>query len=124
MRKLMLLAAFTLAACGPQYRTTYEMEPPPTPQGAQCANTCLQMLGQCQRGCQSQQSLCEMINSTKRMVYDDRYPPPVQPMFEQNDCSTTVCRNDCTTSYRVCHTNCGGRVIPHTTCTGKGCPAT
>ncbi|MBI1308270.1 MAG: hypothetical protein GC129_00230 [Proteobacteria bacterium] len=115
MRPILACAALALTACGPHITTTYEMVPPSTPQGAACANQCLGTLSACQQRCNTEGRFCQMANfSTRTFTHHS--------MFEDDDCSTNLCDNRCATQYRICHTNCGGQVIPHTMCTGSGCP--
>ncbi len=130
---------FLLAACGPPqpyYQTTYELVAPPTDNGRMCANNCLLMKQNCSNSCNTQAQQCQQLDSIEQTSigveaqreYDEyvreckRNGQAIMktPLdFEHhinNNCSASSCLNQCMNDYYICHTNCGGQVIPHTNC--------
>jgi len=122
------LSTVLLAACGPQLATQYEIVPPPSDSGRYCANNCLIMKDQCEQNCWAQKNNCEQQNridghldyltymASRNM---DNKPIKKGPDdFRGNNwCEADSCLMRCTQNFNVCHTNCGGKVIPHTYCT-------
>ena len=117
-----------LYGCGPVYQTTYTMVPPATETGRMCANNCLLSKQQCQQSCTMQQAACdrqedlEAENRYLRYVNDQRSQGKEikrsRESFRYGHSCIEVqqCHNQCETDYHICHTNCGGQVIPQTMC--------
>lgn len=99
-----MMLIFVLAACGP--RVSYELLAPETEEGRACANQCLNALQACESACQRDQQTCEMLNWSMRTLRND--------MFD-DDCEPSLCISRCAEKHRLCHSNCGGQVIRHTT---------
>ncbi len=129
MRKSLLLALslFTLISCGPMYVTEYELVPPPTNEGRMCANNCLFARTNCEQQCHLTSNMCEQ---NEHLRAENEYLRYVREREAegleikrgkdsfQNDyrCETDDCMEQCAATYRMCHSNCGGQVIPHTRC--------
>lgn len=112
---LAILCPVLLAGCAPGHYTTYEIVPPTTPEGISCANACLINLATCTNRCEAESRLCRMANTfTDRRLLD-------RPMFDDGECESGFCVSRCEQTFRICHANCGGKVIPHT-CIGSNCP--
>ncbi|MCE2926786.1 MAG: hypothetical protein LW823_03970 [Rickettsiales bacterium] len=126
---VVMLGLMVLVACGPVYQTTYEIVPPPTQSGRMCANNCLLAKQNCDQQCQIQRQQCEEIERLRAqsdylsyLNQQNREGRPIKK--DQSDfyrgsfaCQRDTCEENCGTNYRICHTNCGGQVIPHTACT-------
>ncbi len=117
----------TLTACGPVYQTHYDIIPVP-PEKSDCANNCLLSKNMCEQQCHTNQQLCE--SNTRLQAQNDylhyvnlrkaegRPIKRTQSSFARySQCNTSQCSTGCTSNYHICHTNCGGQVIPRTVCT-------
>jgi len=116
-----------LTSCSPKYQTSYDIIPPPTHSGRICANTCLLAKTNCEQTCDLQQMTCR---ERERLESQDDYQRYVviqgaagRPVVRSQrnftryyDCSSNACMSNCTNTYHLCHSNCGGQVIPHSTC--------
>lgn len=128
MRMVFIALLAALTACGPVLTTEFEIVPPPTEQGRMCANNCLMMKDNCERDCWDQRQSCEQMNqvqsSLQYLSYVAARNSEGKPLKRSADdfsggryCSADECLQHCVQNYNVCHTNCGGKVIPHTFCT-------
>lgn len=122
-----LILLFFIAACGPVYQTNYEIIPPQDDMGRMCANNCLLSKQNCEQSCQMQEMTCR---SQARLESQNDYlqyvavqnakGKPVarnqQSFTRYYNCDQNFCYSNCMSNYHVCHTNCGGQVIPHTYC--------
>jgi len=123
---LFALAA-SLSGCGPQFTTEYEIVPPASDMGRMCANNCLLVKDQCEQNCFAQQQQCQQMSALQDnleyLTYVAGRQAADKPIkrdrgsFNSYRCGDNECLARCTQNYNVCHTNCGGRVIPHTYCT-------
>lgn len=122
---IVMLAA--LAACGPVLTTEYEIVSPPTEQGRMCSNNCLVVKDNCEHDCWDQRQSCEQMNQLQSnldyLSYVAARNSEGKPLKRSPSefsggryCSADECLQRCVQNYNACHTNCGGRVIPHTTC--------
>lgn len=113
--------SFTLASCGPIYNTTYSYHPPASLEGRQCVNDCLAQKSHCSIRCQRDYEQCNFAaqdearheyNEWQRAHSGDHSRDP--SYFVDN----SQCNQDCgcNSDYNQCYANCGGAVIPHTTC--------
>jgi hypothetical protein len=121
----LVLFTIFLTACAPHMVTEYQIVPPQSESGRFCANNCLMMKDNCEQNCWAQQQDCE---SQKRMeghidyltYLASRNGKPVKKTpsdFRGSGwCDDSGCQARCTQNYNICHTNCGGQVIPHTYC--------
>jgi len=127
MRALLTCMLLMLSSCGPLYETTYEMVPPNTESGRMCANNCLLSQQNCRQNCQFQQNQCLEIERLRAqsayLSYANEQQRQGRPVTRnENDfyrvsgCDKS-CEDACGNDYRICHTNCGGAVVPHTACT-------
>jgi hypothetical protein len=125
--KLLILIGL-LSGCGPVYQTDYQMVPPQSETGRQCANNCLLSKQNCEQTCQIQEMSCEergrLQSRNEYLEYVAVQHAAGQPVtrreheFQQYyNCSSNYCVASCGENYRMCHTNCGGQVVPHTYCT-------
>lgn len=124
---LRVMAMLMLAACGPVYTTDYQMVPPTSMEGKMCANNCLMAQQNCAQACASSTSQCEQNerlraeNEYLKYARDRRAEGKEVKRKESSfyagyQCDGDDCTERCESSYRLCHTNCGGQVIPHTYC--------
>lgn len=116
-----------IASCGPIYKTEYQVLPPKTTAGGQCANQCLSGQSMCKIDCRSERRYCE--EQAREEAHRD-YRAYLKAMSHRKDeiekdvydfedfyhCRTS-CEAECDTSYRQCHTNCGGEILTTRTCT-------
>ncbi|BBL71996.1 hypothetical protein MoryE10_26020 [Methylogaea oryzae] len=120
--------AVMLAGCGPIYHTDYQMLPAASAEGRMCGNSCLSSQQSCVQSCRSQSQSCEAMarleSQNDYLSYVNEQQRKGKPVKKsQSDfthygnCSDSSCVERCESDYRACHTNCGGRVIPHTYCT-------
>jgi hypothetical protein len=123
-----LVILFFITACGPVYQTDYQIVPPQDNMGRMCANNCLLSMQNCQQTCRIEESHCtERARLMERNEYLEyvtvqtasgkpvkRNAPTARRYY---DCSQDACYGSCTNSYHICHTNCGGQIVPHTYCT-------
>lgn len=102
------------------------MVPPKSMQARACANNCLGMKNQCESQCLNQQAMCQQMSHMSAhldyMAYDQHRGAGAGVGHHfGNDygyrCNADACTGSCTQNYLVCHTNCGGQVIEHITCT-------
>jgi hypothetical protein len=124
---LLLGLIMPLGGCGPQFTTEYEIVPPASDTGRMCANNCLLVKDQCEHSCWSQQQQCEQMSTLQEnldyMTYVAGRQAAGAPIkrdrssFNSYRCDSGGCLDRCTQNFNVCHTNCGGRIIPHTYCT-------
>lgn len=129
MRRLLAICSLLVTvACGPVYQTDYEIVPPPTQQGAMCANNCLMAQQNCRMNQQMQQNQCEQIERLRAqneyLAYVNRQQRENRPIsrterdfYYPYQCGDNGAAAMCEADYRICHTNCGGKIIPHTYCT-------
>ena len=129
MKKVILFCiTFLLATCGPIYVTDYEIVPPHTKEGMMCANNCLLVKQNCEQSCSLSYNSChytanlEAQNQYLEYVNNrQREGKPIKKtrsdFYGMTNCDKSECTSNCTSNYSVCHTNCGGQVIPHQRCT-------
>ena len=121
------LALLFVSSCSPLYQTDYEIVPPKTETGSLCANNCLLVQSSCRQQCQTQQSQCSEIvwlrGQRDYLIYVNQQNANSRPVkkseqdfYRMDACSNQTCEASCIADYRICHTNCGGKIIPHTYC--------
>lgn len=134
-----------LAACGPpqpQYSTTIELIAPASEMGRMCGNNCLLSQQNCKQSCAMQHQSCLQTRALQerndRLEARDDYEDYVRERTAQGklikrnqssflyhdaiDCDNSQCEAQCNQSFNICYGNCGGRVIPHTTCVANCTP--
>ena len=129
MKIITILAAamLILAGCGPVYTTDYKMVPPDTEEGRYCANNCLMAQRNCTQSCGHEVRQCQenerLRGENKYMRYVREREKAGKEIKRSEDsfindyhCDDDDCAESCAEDYRICHTNCGGQVIPHTYC--------
>lgn len=124
---IMLVLLLAVAACGPVYTTEYEMIPPNTQEGRFCANNCLMAQNNCSQSCSLESQRCELDDRRHAEREYDEYvrkrekegkeiKRSVSSFENSYRCDNDDCEERCGGNYRICHTNCGGQVIPRTYC--------
>jgi len=126
MRDLKTLCACLLlllvAACGTGREASYDIIAPETEAGRQCAQQCVAAKTSCEQTCQSQTSNCEQLNTieqqSKYLIYSGIQAQRGLPLDKSSDdfsgsriCSLKTCMQSCAENHRLCHVNCGGRVV-------------
>lgn len=116
-----------VTACGPVYKTSYSFAPPPTAEGRQCAQSCLQTHNECKAQCEVKKTQCREIESLKAENAYLKYVAEqkdkgkeverTQSSFADYGQCDTGCEENCAFSHRVCHVNCGGNVTERRYCT-------
>lgn len=128
---VMALGCAALVACGPVYKTTYELTPPQTAEGRMCASQCQQIKSACQTTGYERYQRCR---SDKLAYADHKYNEyRVQQLLLQKPIKKTrrsfyggySCGQErsykkaCESDFIGCFATCGGRVTPHTVCTAN-----
>lgn len=120
MRHALLLVAVLVAGCQPMISTTYEVVPPASIEGRYCANECLSVKQYCEQACRRDVNACEQMNlieSQTKYIVDSKTDSSPDMYRGSRYCSADECMQACTANYNICHTNCGGQVIPRQQCT-------
>jgi len=126
-----LLGLLLLAACGPEYRTTYHYTPPPSAEGKHCVAQCQTTQTYCRTNCGHEERSCRQDARWKAQRDYDRYvdrqlergrkidrsPSSFESSYHCNDSS---CEARCNEDFRICYNNCGGTVTSTTRCV-SGC---
>lgn len=102
-----------------------------------CANNCIMAQQNCRQNCATQGQLCsqneELARERARREADWDYRHYVSQRMAQGKeikrsrssferyvssgrCDGDACLNQCMGDYHICHSNCGGQVIPNTYC--------
>lgn len=125
--KFLLIAALLLAGCGPIYSTDYQLVPPKSNEGRMCANNCLMSQQNCQLSCDNTNLQCEQAERYRaeneflkyqrdRLAAGKEVKRSESSFYSSYRCNTDDCKANCENTMRLCHTNCGGQVVPHTYC--------
>lgn len=125
---LAFAALLMLNACGPVHETVYQMVPPPTDMGRMCANNCLLASSNCQQHCEITGRQCEQMEDMRAdQEYRDykrerrakgKEVKKSRSSFDNSyRCDSDDCMANCVNTHHLCHTNCGGQIIPTTRCT-------
>lgn len=126
---LALLALATLlTACGPTYRTNYNLLPPATQSGQLCAMNVKSMSDVCVANCQMMGRSCRNYGPgggiglgygrREGFIAGGGYN---DTLLDDRDCSTVQCESNCLAAARTSHLSCGGSVTRQTVCTSN-CP--
>ncbi|RYG62195.1 MAG: hypothetical protein EON60_00645 [Alphaproteobacteria bacterium] len=130
MKSLALATALVLAACGPVYRTNYNLFPPENASGQMCvknvalmSDTCVANCRQMSRSCASPGGFSSTVgfgsgNYGRGMGYGVGYGTDI---VNERDCSPTQCIESCLATGRQAHLNCGGTIQKDVVCTAN-CP--
>ncbi len=125
------LAAGTLAACGPVYKTTYDLTPPQSAEGKLCVTQCQQTTTACKQSGYDRYQRCksEREASAERSFNEYRIQQLLQKkpitkskrhFYAGYSCSSEASyRDDCGQDFIGCFATCGGKVTPHTVCTAN-----
>ena len=114
---LAVLSIVLLASCTPQYETTYSFVPPKDNKGRECANSCVTEKNRCINQCN--QSLG--VTDTASNIFSTLVNSGTENKPEKSD-RVATCTAQCNESHRVCHENCGGKVIVNKKCVAH-CPS-
>jgi hypothetical protein len=132
MQKLFpLVACVGVVACGPVYKTTYELTPPQTAEGRLCVTQCQQTKTSCQRAGYDRYQRCK----SEQLAYSERkfneyriqqllLKKPIKKS-QRNFRGGYSCRLEksykggCEQDFIGCFSVCGGQVTPHTVCTAN-----
>ena len=124
LRLVLLSLVLLVSACGPVMETSYEMVPPPTMEGRMCSNDCVSAKQTCESACRQEKNSCDNLNMTEaqnqylleKATNKDSTKTP-DDFHGSRWCSADECLSTCGSNFNLCHSNCGGQVIPHTQCT-------
>ena len=120
-----------VAACGPVYKTTYELTPPQTAEGRMCVTQCQQTKTACQQSGYDRYQRCK----SEKLAYSERkfneyriqqllLKKPIKKS-QRNFAGGYSCRveksykHGCEQNFVGCFSTCGGIVTPHTVCTAN-----
>lgn len=138
MKHIVLATAFLLAACGPVYRTNYNLFPPTDAAGQMCvknvalmSDTCVSNCRQMSRNCASPGGFHSSVGfgasnygrggSNYGVGYGMGYGSGYNDALDNRDCSATQCIETCLSTARQAHLNCGGTIKQEVVCTAN-CP--
>jgi hypothetical protein len=121
--------ALLLAACGPVYRTNYDLLPPASKEGQLCVNNVKLMSDTCVANCEQMSRSCRSFSSGIGVGYGygswhgGNYEAVTggSSILADRDCSTLQCTESCLASARTAHLSCGGTIRQQTVCTAN-CP--
>ncbi|MFZ4762082.1 MAG: hypothetical protein ACOYK8_04650 [Alphaproteobacteria bacterium] len=110
------------------YDTDYKIIPPTNETGRLCANNCLLMQQNCRQDCTIEANHCRKIaNSEKFIDYleylatrksEGKEIKKSESYFNHSsNCDSYHCKAECSNDYRLCHSNCGGKIETYTYCT-------
>jgi hypothetical protein len=129
MKTLLPVAALLLAACGPVYRTNYELFPPADLAGQTCVANVKLMSDTCEANCRQMSRNCRSNGSGVSIGYGyGRYGGNYETvmgnrqLLDDRDCNDTQCVESCLATARQAHLNCGGTIKSEVVCTAN-CPA-
>ena len=121
----------SVAACGPVFKTTYELTPPQTAEGRVCVSQCQQTKGICQTAGYDRYQRCK----TEQRAYAERkfneyriqqllLKQPIKKS-QRHFHSGYSCRHEqsykagCQQDFIGCFSTCGGTVKPQVVCTAN-----
>lgn len=122
------IACAAVSACGPRYKTTYELTPPQTAEGRQCVTQCQQTKSMCQNAgydryqrCRSEQRAYAERKFNEYRIQQLLLKKPItktQRHFQGGySCRVEqVYKSGCEQDFVGCFSTCGGAVTPHTVC--------
>ncbi len=124
--------ALALAACGPTYRTNYNLFPPADKAGQMCVQNVALMSDTCVANCRQMARSCSSPgfrtsvgfgagNYGRGMGYGVGYGNGYNDALDDRDCSPTQCIETCLSTARHAHLNCGGTIKQEVVCTAN-CP--
>lgn len=125
---LIALGCGAAAACGPVYKTTYELTPPQTAEGRMCVTQCQQTKGACQNAgydryarCKSEQRAYAERKFNEYRIQQLLLGLPIkksqQSFYGGYSCSHEQSyKSGCEQDFVGCFSTCGGAVTPHTVC--------
>lgn len=132
---LIALACGAAAACGPVYKTTYEMTPPQTAEGRACVGQCQQTKSACRNAGYDRYARCksEQHAYAERKFNEYRIQQLLlkQPITKSQGSfyGGYSCRDEqsyksgCDDDFVGCFATCGGAVTPRTVCVRNCEPA-
>lgn len=124
-----IILLFGLCACAPVMETRYEMLPPASVHGRECADTCLSESANCKKTCETGTRECEEREKQRAQSdyesYIDQQGREGRPLarsegdfYRYYACQPQKCQENCQNTHNQCHKTCGGQVAPHSYCTG------
>ena len=129
------VACAAIAACGPVYKTTYELTPPQTAEGRFCVAQCQQTKTTCQRAgydryqrCRSDQRAYAERKFNEYRIQQLLLKQPIKKS-QRHFRGGYSCRHEkayksgCEQDFVGCFSVCGGQVTPRTVCTANCEPA-
>jgi hypothetical protein len=128
--RLALIAAGSaaVAACGPVYKTTYELTPPQTAEGRLCVSQCQQTKSACQSAGYDRYARCKTEQRAyaerkfneyriQQLLLDKPIKKSQRSFYGGYSCShERSYKSGCEQDFVGCFTTCGGAVKPHTVC--------
>ncbi|OAN52211.1 hypothetical protein A6A04_00470 [Paramagnetospirillum marisnigri] len=125
---LPVLVVLLLGGCGPVYETVYDLTPPRSAEGRQCATQCQTTQTYCKRNCELEEDRCRSrARDEARRDYDryvreqrdrGRKVERSESSFESSyGCGDSSCKAECGRDFRTCYTTCGGQVSSRRVCT-------
>ena len=126
-----------IAACGPQYKTVYDMTPPDDQEGRMCLNQCMESKTYCEQtehqGRLEEKKVCLSEAKVKADIDYDSYfqtqkkkglevEKTYGDFYHPSRCGRTdhLYSPRCESNYRQCFSNCGGVVRENVVCV-SGC---
>jgi hypothetical protein len=125
------LIVAAVAACGPVYRTNYELTPPQTAEGRMCVTQCQQTKSTCQSAgydryqrCKSEQRAYaeRKFNEYRiqQLLLNEKITKSQRHFYGGYSCSHEQSyKGGCEQDFIGCFSTCGGKVTPHIVCTAN-----
>ncbi|MGD8332004.1 MAG: hypothetical protein PVJ49_21400 [Acidobacteriota bacterium] len=125
---LIAIGCGAAAACGPVYKTNYELTPPQTAEGRMCVTQCQQTKGACQSAgydryarCKSEQRAYAERKFNEYRIQQLLLGQPIKKsqrsFYGGYSCSHEQSyKSGCEQDFVGCFSTCGGTVTPHTVC--------
>lgn len=104
----LLSVVFLVSSCGPFYNTEYEFVPPQRTDERTCANSCIKDKTNCFQRCKDR--------STIEGFGQNLFTALGSPNFHTYEYHKRECEESCNQDHRMCHENCGGKVIAKKVC--------
>lgn len=106
---LVISSVMLAVSCTPQYETTYSFISPKNKEERKCANECIVGKSNCV-------FQCNQTLGVTSMTIDNRSERSLGSLFGGNEDKSATCMSQCDINHKMCHENCGGKVIVNKKC--------
>lgn len=125
---LFSMGLITLLGCAPEFKTSYQFEPPQTSEGLSCLMICQRSKDECDLRAIDSDDKC--AQKAKKMYLAERQntalnneqkPRSLNYLMNSLECRPLQ-NGHCQEDYRACYKMCGGKVRAHQQCISGTCP--